>query len=317
MGSDFETIKSNITERHFITRKKRMFAYWEAVGTFLKPRLKSIGVPAERFVVRWRENVNCDINTLYGIREYCEKNIEIMESLERSNPGSVRFLNTTFGIFNFTNFSVHTWNTIFEQRESKDPYVLVIVPTYLGLDTKPNAHVYLSLQKKLSQLDPPHALRVIEVRHKRDLLRLMLRLTRKYHLEEYNPIRSVVFDGHGLEHRLLFGEAMEKGELSNEDIHSKRFAGFFFKILPGVFYRNTEFIFGSCESARHPARLDRYSSVANEFKRLLTTVYGYRVNVFGSSESVSRFSSIDPCLQGGQLHLDCSFEDGESRLKKL
>lgn len=245
------------------------------------------------------------------------RNLTCIARLERKTPGAVYFLNRQRGIGNFSVYSDIFWQRQFEERESTLPSVLIINPVLFGRYVATSSTVYLRFQDALKNLPTPHVMRLIEIEKLPDFLKLLVRLNKTYNATNTNPIRMVMYDGHGTSERILL--SIEKGVmsiLSASHISSERFEKIFSEHLFQAFSPECQFIFASCESAKKTKKTD---PVAFALKKALQKFFSRNIVVVGSNDIVTPFSKIVPTLYNNVLRVECFFDssDKDQKMRNL
>jgi hypothetical protein len=261
--------------------------------------LEHVGLGAEYVISTWFKHSNQD--------KTWRTCISTMYSLEIAHPGSVKFLHTRFGITNFSVLGRRFYERMYLERDSARPSMLVLFPSSLGDDITPDRSVYDALQRRLDKLDPPHIVRALEIDSKTSLLRMLFRMTRTYNRQGDNPIKAVIYDGHGLEHRITISNTSSAKNLTVTDIKDLRFLEIILKYLPHAFDSKCEFIFGSCLAA---SRLKGQQSepIAEALKHLFEKLFGKSVRIYASKRTISRFTDLNPTTTAsGSLHIRTEF----------
>lgn len=227
--------------------------------------------------------------------EYLLKNMRRMAALERTAPGSVRYLYNHHGIRNFARYSIAFWERQFRERTSQLPYMLVISAADLATDILASTTVYTQLQDDLKTLERPHLMRMIEISSVPEMLRLLGRLDHAHNEQGTNQIPLVVFDGHGNNERVILKANVQIATFGAADLKGPRFERSFQRWLTKAFTPNAQFLFGSCEAAYE--NIYGESSVAKHLKTALQNLLGRRVRVAGAQNYTTPFTKLAPSLR--------------------
>ncbi len=250
---------------------------------------------------------------------YVLENMRRMLTLEEKDPGAVQFLYSQRGIRNFARYSAEFWARQYTESASTLPYMLVITPSGVERGTAAGSAIYKTLQNDLKKLEASHLMRTIEVSGLSDMLRLLVRLDKAHNADGTNPIKLVLFDGHGTNVRLFLQWGGRDSKLHAKDILSERFAKIFQQYLSKAFAPTAQFIFGSCESAlpykEHPAAgvlAEKMPGIAHSLKEVLKSIFSKKVRIVGSEDELTPFTHLTPSLlKGGSLSLACATEPYE------
>ena len=188
--------------------------------------------------------------------EFIKNNIEAIEKLEVSKPGITKFLNTQYGVRDFSRYPQEVLIRIYEQREEKTvPYGLIIFPKddWNGAFNH-KQKIFKDLAQQLQQFG--YSLRIIECESKRDLARRIIKVNKLYGQASF-----AIVGGHGTENSIAFGNFYSdnlNSKLSKEDLLGRgvgRGSKFF---IP-----NPSIILSSCSTGKNEGIGQRLSEVYN------------------------------------------------------
>ena len=299
---------------------------------FLKQFLDTLGIEQisrmkESLSESSKKKVELPIPDTEGYNDYEDvanahevlRNMRRMLALEKKVPGAVKFLYEQHGIRNFTKYNEAFWRRQYLERNNTEPYALFIVASSLESDASTSSAVLSDFQERLSKLDPPHLLRVIEVGTLSDLFRLTQRLNVAHNKQGENPIPLVVYDGHGTSRRLF----LNNKNFGIDELEDPRFEDIFNRHFYNAFSENAEFVFGSCEAGlKEHTGYHKRPGVAETLKQTLTKLHSDKVRVIASEETATAFSELKPVkLKDGSLTLKIKsvpyFEGGTTRYRKM
>lgn len=231
--------------------------------------------------------------------EYTLRAMRHMRTLERMRPGALQYLYNAQGIRNFARFSPEFWATQYDERERKDPYMVVVIPSDLEDKYMTDTGVYEELQGKLADLDTPHLLRMVEIHGLAELYRAFARLDKMYnHGAVRNSIKLALFDGHGLSQRLFLGDK----HFGIQELETARFEKIFKRTFSESFSPNATFVLASCEAAGSAKKDER--SVGVVLKQTFKRLVGDKIAVVATTDEATPFLELTPKLKkNGALRL--------------
>lgn len=145
-----------------------------------------------------------------------EENLKSMYELEKLEPGSVKYLNSRFGINCFGRYPVNMLIAQYQSKNDKQsPYGLILYPygdhngAFYG-DKEPFSNFYKQLCQITRNNGAKYRVRVFECRN---LFSLGRSVVSSYH--EYGKIHFALIGGHGSRERIWFGnsETLSKDDL--------------------------------------------------------------------------------------------------------
>lgn len=256
--------------------------------------------------------------TLYPPVAYVLRAMRQMHALESTRPGAVHYLCETQGIRNFARFSLEFWERQYDERNDTNPYMVIVVPSELSEPFITETLVYEELQDKLAALKTPHDMRIVEVDGLLEFFRAFVRLNKTYNAHQQNPIQLVLYDGHGLSHRIYLGET----NFGVQQLMNNRFDALFKKRFSSVFSKRATFILASCYAAG--IKKTEVDSVGVALKRKLSELLGEKIRVIATPDEATPFLNLTPTLKkNGALRLSIDSypsdanKEGEPRYTKL
>jgi len=262
----------------------------EQEGVEYIPQLEQHGLDGELFLSIWEKNKG-DEHSFY------ERNMEMIDEMEKEEPGSVSFLNKKYGVFNFSRYPIEILLDQYRSHgDTGTPYGIVLYPLEDNHGAFSKKEDELIFRDIYNQMDGQFKIKILESSGKRDILKKLVNLKNFFNKEgNGHKISFAIIGGHGDKSSIKFGSRdSSDGVFNIEDLEDQSIIN----IRESIFEPHPTFVLNSCETGIESGMADRLKSKFN-------------AEVFAPKEKTI-IEDIDVVIENGAIRFDVQYVDNFS-----